>query len=248
MLREWPNSGKFNLLIIYLRLGIFTDLFLEKDMTRLRQDLLDQITISIATDAQTVPRATVSALVVAFAIQGLRSDFVFSQGDKETQQVEILAGQIGSDLNHALDLDFLKIAAVAMYRPLSLHPRARQLLATCQTVGGPDAALLAKIHLEEPFEEEVIRRGIPSISQITDATSRAVRWQYEENPYPKWHRLPIWPKDSPTSPPSAERSLLIAGCGTGQQVIVAAMKNAVPCHHGRRFKPQQPRLWDPQMP
>ena len=224
VLREWPNSEKFNLLIVYLRLGIISELFLEKYMTRLRQDLLDQITTSIATDAQTVPRATALTLVVAFAIQGLRSDFVFSQGDKETQQVENLADQIGTDFNHALDLDFLKIAAVAMYQPLSLHPRAQQLLEACHTVGGPDAALLAQVHLEEPFEEEVIRSGIPSISQITDATSRAVRWQYEENPYPKWHRLPVRLKESPTSPPPAGRSLLIAGCGTGKQVIVAAMK------------------------
>jgi SAM-dependent methyltransferase len=82
---------------------------------------------------------------------------------------------------------------------------------------------------------------LPVLTPIADATSRAVRAQYEANPYPRWLRVPatlravqpvrqtlraLFPRldlgrlDVPDVP-----DILVAGCGTGFQTAVTALRN-----------------------
>jgi SAM-dependent methyltransferase len=80
---------------------------------------------------------------------------------------------------------------------------------------------------------------MPRLTEITDDTSRRVRQQYEDNPYPRWTRAaPIRPAagiaaylrgEFPRAPlrdtaKPARLDILIAGCGTGQQPIDAARR------------------------
>jgi SAM-dependent methyltransferase len=95
--------------------------------------------------------------------------------------------------------------------------------------------------VEEPAEERRLRDEIEALTPIDDETSRAVQQQYEENPYPRWHRVPA----SLASPFPLRRALrehfprtdlsrlrvgespgiLIAGCGSGYQAAVTALRN-----------------------
>jgi SAM-dependent methyltransferase len=90
--------------------------------------------------------------------------------------------------------------------------------------------------LIEVFEEEEIEATIPLLGGIEDRTSRAVRAQYEENPYPRWlaanrgkpvgfaaelrHRLPHF---QPPAFLDGPLEILVAGCGTGLQPISLAL-------------------------
>jgi SAM-dependent methyltransferase len=78
-----------------------------------------------------------------------------------------------------------------------------------------DALLVQQI--KEPAQERQIAATIPALTAIEGEVSRAVRAQYEENPYPRWVQA-----GPPGQPPilserQAGQSLdvLIAGCGTG---------------------------------
>jgi SAM-dependent methyltransferase len=81
-------------------------------------------------------------------------------------------------------------------------------------------ALLAQ-QVEEPLAERSIAPTIPALTAIDSDVSRAVRQQYEENPYPRWTTA------GPPGPPIAldarqpERTydVLIAGCGTGLSAV-----------------------------
>lgn len=78
---------------------------------------------------------------------------------------------------------------------------------------------------------------IPMLKPITDDISKRVQLQYEENPYPRWisiprrtpkllkeyvHELFPWQTIACAQHPD----ILIAGCGTGQHAISAALKYA----------------------
>ena len=92
--------------------------------------------------------------------------------------------------------------------------------------------------MREPREEAALRDTIPQLTPIEDAISRAVRAQYEANPYPRWVRHRGAAARSPASRPSCARcfpplrsrasaksgspDILIAGCGTGQHAIMTA--------------------------
>jgi len=89
----------------------------------------------------------------------------------------------------------------------------------------------------EGVTPELVERGrrIPTLTPISDGTSAAVRSMYEENPYPLWRRL------SRTAPLDLDQKLrllvggewdspgflkrprlLVAGCGTGRDMLSAA--------------------------
>jgi len=86
-----------------------------------------------------------------------------------------------------------------------------------------------------------LRGSIPSIDLITEGTSVAVKDQYEDNPYPRWVNIGILQKSmtiseiinltgirvlSHGSDSSNQSNVLVAGCGTGQHSIEAAVRYA----------------------
>jgi 2-polyprenyl-3-methyl-5-hydroxy-6-metoxy-1,4-benzoquinol methylase len=99
----------------------------------------------------------------------------------------------------------------------------------------PVTALL-DLQISAPLEEHGIRREIPALTPVVDAVSSLVQRQYEENPYPRWMKLPpaaavqsldeMMVGNFPRAPlrPLGERrpDILIAGCGTGQHSISTA--------------------------
>ncbi|MBT3433095.1 MAG: methyltransferase domain-containing protein, partial [Nitrospinaceae bacterium] len=80
------------------------------------------------------------------------------------------------------------------------------------------------------------KNEVKSISGVEDATSEAVRAQYEDNPYPRWiSRTPtrkmnfsgylkqVTPRFTPQAMFNEPIRILVAGCGTGQQPISTAI-------------------------
>jgi 2-polyprenyl-3-methyl-5-hydroxy-6-metoxy-1,4-benzoquinol methylase len=93
--------------------------------------------------------------------------------------------------------------------------------------------------VKEPIREDNYRATLQQLTPIDDGTSRRVRSQYEDHPYPRWVRAPSIDGAVPygaflarelglDSPPFARRDdkvdVLIAGCGTGQQSIQTAQR------------------------
>ncbi|MDP2307460.1 MAG: tetratricopeptide repeat protein [Pseudomonadota bacterium] len=118
------------------------------------------------------------------------------------------------------------IAAFAMFRPLARWPDSAALVTAPEPL-----ATLIRAQLAEPSEEAALARALPTLGALTDPTSRAVRDQYEENPYPRLvgvhRRAPgsfvatarVILGDSTYEGP---RRVLVAGGGTGQHPISVA--------------------------
>jgi ubiquinone/menaquinone biosynthesis C-methylase UbiE len=87
--------------------------------------------------------------------------------------------------------------------------------------------------VDQPNEEYAYAEGIQSLTSVTDVVSKAVRKQYEENPYPRWVGF-SWRGPRPFReairgllphleegqlPLTDKPRVLIAGCGTGLETM-----------------------------
>jgi SAM-dependent methyltransferase len=84
---------------------------------------------------------------------------------------------------------------------------------------------LARRHIAEPAEERRLAAQIAALTDVRGGVSAAVRAQYEENPYPRWVRTrTVFTKEELKV--SRNPRILVAGCGTGQNAIVTALRFA----------------------
>jgi ubiquinone/menaquinone biosynthesis C-methylase UbiE len=141
-------------------------------------------------------------VVLALAHQCFNTEYVFAPTER-------LAAP-----NHS---DLYAVAVYAAFQPLGSLPDAEQL---AKDLAATPVASLAQRQIIEPSEELRLRAGIASLGETASTVSAAVRNQYEQNPYPRWKRVPAAPV-ADASPPSR---VLIAGCGTGQHAIATAMR------------------------
>ena len=82
-------------------------------------------------------------------------------------------------------------------------------------------AKLARRQIREPLEERRLANEIPALSGATTAVSAAVQAQYEANPYPRWLRTHVLQEHVSAT---EVKSILVAGCGTGQHAISTALR------------------------
>lgn len=169
-------------------------------------------------------------LACALAQQCFLNEYVWPEESDETTRIGRLAERVARASNA------LEIALLAAYRPL-----AKMTGVARPASAGEAFERLWRNQVEEPRAEAELLDDIPALTPIQDDVSQAVRRQYEENPYPRWRRVPaslaapfpvrqalrtLFPQlDAlrlrvPDSP-----DMLIAGCGTGYQAAITAARN-----------------------
>ncbi len=184
--------------------GVLSDLTIERGLTALRWAVLERL----QEPGQLTPELTATAQ--ALALNGWHSEFVYAVSPQENAMLESLASR--QDLAAAL--------GQAMYAPLT------------RAVEGLEQLVL--MHLTEPALERELALEIPSLTPVSHAVSAAVSRQYEENPYPRWRSLtrttrmrlghglqaffPYWKAPDLLARPR----LLVAGCGTGRDLLTLA--------------------------
>ncbi len=221
------------LLRTLLTQAINTDPELEAMLTEARRRLL----LEPFDDA--VARAVEIGRLGALGLQCFGNEYVFAVEPDEERKIAALAGRLASRSSSewgpepALERE---LALLSTYEALTEQPFAGRL-----AVGGPDGwsgpvwRLIERTVLE-PREEVAIAGGIESLGTIEDPTSRAVRAQYEESPYPRWLHLPPptpvrlgnflrtrYPHFSPPEFLDAGTRVLVPGCGTGQEALAIAL-------------------------
>jgi tetratricopeptide (TPR) repeat protein/SAM-dependent methyltransferase len=210
------------------------DIALERFLTMVRNTLLES---AILADRDALePRSLI--FHCALARQCFVNDFVFSYTTEELHRATSLRDKLVTALRSGAPAPAQWVPAVATYFPLSTLPYAEALLRR----SWPDAvkALLVQ-QVVEPVEERLFRREIPQLTAIDDTVSLLVQQQYEENPYPKWIKLPPTAEGlsideyvrqhfplAPFHPLTrrGEVDILAAGCGTGREPIDLARQFA----------------------
>jgi 2-polyprenyl-3-methyl-5-hydroxy-6-metoxy-1,4-benzoquinol methylase len=170
-------------------------------------------------------------LLVAVALQMQTTEWVYNESPSESEGLASLAVRLSDPSGEPWEA-----LVYAMYRPLD------GLLATRSTLARLEcghAQTLLRRHFDEREQERSLVRSIPRLTDVRDGTSRAVRDQYEERPYPRWRRLarptPRRVGDALTAAiadPGLAGSvqfdnpeILIAGCGTGRHAVATALRH-----------------------
>ncbi|HEV3395632.1 MAG TPA: tetratricopeptide repeat protein [Xanthobacteraceae bacterium] len=215
-----------------LQFALVCDADLERFLTKVRAIVLD---MAVAATIGQVVAADVLSFCCALARQCFVNEYAYALGEEEAAIVRRLQQMLADAIASAGPIHALWLVALGAYAPLRAVPAVDALLAQ----SWPNAVEgVFTQQVREPGEERLIVDDIPRLTSIGDEVSLKVRHQYEENPYPRWLRVPA--VESVTIdgflrdafPLAAFQNLgkgstidiLIAGCGTGQQSIETAQR------------------------
>ena len=150
----------------------------------------------------------------AVARQCFINEYVYALPEHEADSASNLQSALIERIKTAAPIPPLWPVTVGAYFPLFALPNAERLGE--QPWPQCVAAVIVQ-QIKEPAEERRIAATIPVLTGIDDEVSRAVRQQYEENPYPRWVARRASAQSVRRSAASAQQAadVLIAGCGTG---------------------------------
>jgi len=217
------------LLLRIMELSPIDELDIERMLTTLRRAMLQNTETGTITE-KSLPFSA------ALALQCFSNEYIFFETDAETKSVENLQKRIEVLVENGGDIPPLLVVALSAYRPLLSFSWASNL---CERDWNGNPKGVIKRQIAEPLEERSLRAQIPCITPIQNQVSQSVREQYEENPYPRWIKTGLQSKsrsidavlkappllldmgdtEAPENP-----EILVAGCGTGQHALNAAVR------------------------
>jgi 2-polyprenyl-3-methyl-5-hydroxy-6-metoxy-1,4-benzoquinol methylase len=221
----WADDELFLALLVSAQ---NTDIELERFLTMARRALLEAATGGEPEDSKTLE------FYSALARQCFINEYVFFPSDEEIEEASGLRDALAASLEAGIPISPLRLLAVAAYFPLHSLSGATRLAE--RTWPEPVTEVLVQ-QVREPREEMQLRAAIPRLTPIEDAVSRMVRAQYEDNPYPRWVRIPLTERGVTTAgylrqkfpfavfrreSGSGIAEFLSAGCGTGQLALEIA--------------------------
>ena len=223
---DFISSGFINekLIINTLKKIVFSDPKWEEILTRSR----GEICRVMAEDKEDIPYNELE-FVIALAEQCFLNEYIYflTEGEKIYLNTIISKCRDG-EANEA------RISILACYFPLykllDHIPYLKSYKSSNQSL-----KQLFKLQILEPQEEIKLSKNIIKLGPIQDYISQKVKSQYEENPYPRWrYGNPLRNRNvsfvraindeinpNSISPSRDDRQLkvLVAGCGTGNQIL-----------------------------
>jgi FkbM family methyltransferase len=211
-----------------------TTIEFERFLTCARHTLLETASSEPTSDSSEIAALEFYA---ALSRQCFITEYIFDCDDRERTAATACRAKLLSLLDLNAVIPPILVLAVAAYFPLYTLPEPRRLLAAIGS-GPVEEVLCQQIH--EPLAEQALRVDIQCLTTITGGVSEEVRDQYEQNPYPRWVKLPVRDDQAPHLNDELRRMLpfgpltpmpddcapeaLVAGCGTGSHSIIAAQR------------------------
>lgn len=212
---------KLSLLLEFMRVSPISDLTIEEYLIDLRSYLLRAV--NSLTDS-----ATDLEVLTALSLQCFTNEYLYPTTDLEVSTIENIADQIEKEVSQGATPSQPTLLLLACFQPLHTFSWASEIEAS------PAIKEVIKRQILEPAIEQNLKAHVERLQPVEDITSRKVREQYEENPYPRWITLRLEPKPHTVSKivdrlklrlldnkilEVKNPQILIAGCGTGQQSI-----------------------------
>ncbi|WP_269617317.1 class I SAM-dependent methyltransferase [Prochlorococcus marinus] len=229
------ENNKFNILIKdkelvkALSLLIFCSPLWEKVLGNIRKNILlnysdkDKISNSIFN------------FIIGLGSQCFLNEYVYYISTEENDKLKELKKTININKNREY-----KLAIISCYQSLSSINDKIINLNTYRS-NNKEFNHLLNLQIKELNDEKKISKGIKKIGDIKDFISKEVKVQYELNPYPRWRynsyakenklnflsviNSEIYPntiKSNSDELNNKKTNILIAGCGTGIQILEAS--------------------------
>ena len=205
---------------------IFCDAKLEEVLTKTRRN----ICLRIAKNTETISETELQ-FIIALGEQCFLNEYVYSLTDEENASLNKII-----DRCKDIQLNEINFSILSCYYPLY---KLLDKIASIKTFKSSNQSFkeLIQMQIIEPLKEIKISKTIKRIGQINDNISQKVKSQYEENPYPRWRygnhsenqkitiiqgiNNEINPNYVSQYVNDKKLKILIAGCGTGNQILQA---------------------------
>lgn len=163
---------------------------------------------------------TCAPFLLALAEQCDLNEYVYDCTPDEDSKLDALNQKININARSPIDAEAMAaIALFSCYRGLAGMDCAADISAASQASGSDDFKALIRSQIDEPLQRESLKTEIPSLSSIKDDVSSTVRDQYEVNPYPRWKTIKAPRLTKAQISKGRGLEILVAGCGTGQELI-----------------------------
>ena len=220
------NLLKEELFLLMLQKSLIVDHFFENILTKLRYEIL-----FVLTDSGKDTLDEYFDFIISVAEQCFLNEYVFAQSKKEVDYISKLKNEIKNNNK----INELTIAILGCYIPLYTFESVANKLSKYKSKNLLFNDLI-DMQIKEPLKEKELANSIKSLGKIYDKVSLKVRDQYENYPYPRWrfarpnlptHFLNIFTKQIKPNEIIIDNkfdnpNVLIAGCGTGQHICIAA--------------------------
>ncbi len=198
------------------------------EIERILQDLRSSILFSIS---QLKKSDNLLKFQSALALHCFTNEYIYSESLEEEKALDHLETEINKQFCMGKQPKPQFILCLASYRPLNKYNWYSQI------INQSNLNEVIKRQILEPNIEKKLELFINNSKIITDKTSKKVKQQYEENPYPRWisSHLRLFPLsiaevitetklrvNNFSIKKMNKPKVLIAGCGTGQQSVYAA--------------------------
>ena len=215
---------KKEIFLLTLQKSLFRDKFLEKFLCNIRKEFL----LLFKSKSEKLIIEFLD-FTICFAQQSFLNEYLFFQSSDELKIINDLKKKIEKDEK----INELEISILACYLPLKkLSEKIINKLVHYSSKNNLFNDLI-QIQIKDHLIEEEFKKSINSFDTISDNISKKVRGQYEENPYPRWRYTNITPKNNflsilnnniypnkiNTNTHNLKIDVLVAGCGTGQQLV-----------------------------
>ena len=220
------NLLREELFLLMLQKSLIVDHFFENILTKLRYEIL-----FVLTDSGKDTLDEYFDFIISVAEQCFLNEYVFAQSKKEVDYISKLKNEIKNNNK----INELTIAILGCYIPLYTFESVANKLSKYKSKNLLFNDLI-DMQIKEPLKEKELANSIKSLGKIYDKVSLKVRDQYENYPYPRWrfarpnlptHFLNIFTKQIKPNEIIIDNkfdnpNVLIAGCGTGQHICIAA--------------------------
>lgn len=208
-----------------LQAAPISDIDVERFLTVTRAALLQRAQASGVIDEETI------GLCASLARQCFLNEYVFAETDDERSRVHALHTALGNALRGNEPIASQQLAMLAAYRPLYRVDGADLLLKRSWPTS---VAALLRQQIEEPLREVALTSALEAATPIATSTAE----ELQEGPSPRWIKAVTTLRARPVEAvmqtflpgigrlqdvASSAPEILIAGCGTGETAIEAAM-------------------------
>ena len=170
------NLLKEELFLLMLQKSLIADKFLEKLLTKLRNEIIFSLI-----DSNVNIWEESFDFILSLSEQCFLNEYVYVQSKKEISYVN----QLNNKIINNKDINEVEIAILGCYIPLYSSKKIINKLINYKSKNILFNDLIA-IHIKEPLDEIELKNSIKSFNKIIDSVSKKVREQYEEYPYPRW--------------------------------------------------------------
>ena len=209
------------ILQLILKKCLVIDSDLEEFLTQIRRNLLE---IYTSKEKNVIKR--IYKFLICFAEQCFFNEYIF----KSTKKEDKLLSKIEQDLYKKRIIDEYDLLLISLYKPIGSLNFPNNQLSSYQSES-KDFDNYLKFTFRDSKYEYLLANKIKEISEINNKKSLLIKNQYEENPFPRWRTTNLSKKINlkdfiykGTSNHFIDNGLekkkiLVAGCGTGQQIL-----------------------------